>query len=43
MTRSVYDLDQRLRSRALAIMARYSKFDAESEHDCGVFKAGVSI
>ena len=37
MTRSVYDLDQRLRGRVLSVMARYSKFDAESEHDCGVF------
>ena len=37
MTRGVYDHDERLRGRALSIMARYSKFDAESEHDCGVF------
>ncbi len=37
MTRSVYDLDERLRGRALSVMARYNKFDAESEHDCGVF------
>jgi hypothetical protein len=37
MTRSVYDLDQQLRGRALSVMARYNKFDAESEHDCGVF------
>jgi hypothetical protein len=36
MTRSVYDLDERLRGRALSVMARYDKFDADSEHDCGV-------
>ena len=37
MTRSVYDLDERLRGRALSVMARYNKFDDASEHDCGVF------
>lgn len=37
MTPSVYDLDPRLRGRALAVLARYSKFDADSEHDWGVF------
>ncbi len=37
MTRGVYDLDDRLRGRALSVMARYNKFDADSEHDCGVF------
>jgi Protein of unknown function (DUF3768) len=37
MTRGVYDLDQQLRGRALSVMARYHTFDAESEHDCGVF------
>src|SRR5579862_3374640 len=37
MTRNVYDLDDRLRGRALAVLARYNKFDAESEHDSGVF------
>lgn len=37
MTRCVYDLDDRLRGRALSVMARYNKFDADSEHDCGVF------
>jgi hypothetical protein len=37
MTRNVYDLDDRLRGRALAVMARYDKFDRNSEHDCGVF------
>ena len=37
MTRGVYDLDDRLRGRALSVMARYNKFDDDSEHDCGVF------
>ena len=37
MTPSVYELDDRLRGRALSVLARYSKFDADSEHDCGVF------
>jgi hypothetical protein len=37
MTRSVYDLDERLRGRALFVMARYDKFAVDSEHDCGVF------
>ena len=37
MTRGFYDLDEQLRGRALSVMARYTKFDAESEHDCGVF------
>src|SRR5580704_11539765 len=37
MTRSVYDLDDRLRGRALTVLARYNKFDSASEHDCGVF------
>lgn len=37
MTRNVYELDERLRARALAVMARYTAFDADSEHDCGVF------
>ena len=37
MTRGAYDLDKRLRGRALAVMARYNKFDADSEHDHGVF------
>ena len=27
MTRSVYDLDERLRGRALSVLARYNKFD----------------
>ena len=37
MTRGVYDLDDRLRGRALSVLARYNKFDPASEHDCGVF------
>jgi len=37
MTRSVYDLDDRLRGRALTVLARYNKFHLASEHDCGVF------
>lgn len=37
MTRNVYELDDRLRGRALSVMARYNAFDDASEHDCGVF------
>src|SRR5580658_6125671 len=37
MTPSVYDLDDRLRGRALSVLARYDSFDADSEHDSGVF------
>jgi hypothetical protein len=37
MTRSVYDLDDRLRGRALSVLARYNAFDAESDHGGGVF------
>ncbi len=37
MTPGVYDLDDRLRGRALSVMARYRAFDADSEHACGVF------
>jgi hypothetical protein len=37
MTPSVYDLDPRLRGRALAVLARYNKFDADTDHDWGVF------
>ena len=37
MTRNVYELDERLRARALAVMARYNSFDTDSEHDCGLF------
>ena len=37
MTPNVYDLDDRLRGRALSVMASYRTFDADSEHACGVF------
>ena len=37
MTPSVYDLDARLRGRAVYAMSRYKKFDDDSEHDSGVF------
>ncbi len=37
MTRNVYDLDDRLRGRALSVLARYNSFDADSDHDGGVF------
>ncbi len=37
MTPGVYELDARLRGRALCVMSRYKKFDDDSEHDCGVF------
>ncbi len=37
MTPSVYALDNRLRGRALSVMATYRTFDADSEHDRGVF------
>ena len=37
MTPGVYGLDDRLRGRALSVMASYSRFDADNEHDCGVF------
>lgn len=37
MTRNVYDLDDRLRGRALSVLARYNSFAADSDHDGGVF------
>jgi len=37
MTPSVYGLDDRLRGRALAVLARYNKFALDSEHDWGTF------
>ena len=37
MTPSVYELDDRLRGRALSVLARYSTFHADSEHDWGTF------
>ena len=36
MTPSVYELDDRLRGRALSVLARYNKFHPDSEHDWGV-------
>lgn len=36
-TPSVYDLDDRLRGRALCTLARYDKFHPDSEHDWGTF------
>ncbi len=37
MTRGVYELDAQLRGRALSVLARYKKFDKDSEHDWGIF------
>lgn len=37
MTPSVYQLDDRLRGRALLVLARYNKFHPDSEHDWGTF------
>ena len=37
MTPDVYELDARLRGRALWTMSRYKTFDDESEHDRSVF------
>ena len=37
MTPGVYELDDRLRGRALSVLARYRTFDPDSEHDWGVF------
>jgi Protein of unknown function (DUF3768) len=37
MTPSVYQLEERLRGRALFCMTRCSRFAVDSEHDCGVF------
>jgi hypothetical protein len=37
MTKSVYELDDRLRGRALSVLARYDKFHPDSEHDWGTF------
>ncbi len=37
MTPSVYDLDARLRGRAFSVMAKYNRFDENSDHDRGVF------
>jgi hypothetical protein len=37
MTPSVYQLDDRLRGRALSVLARYDSFHPDSEHDWGTF------
>jgi hypothetical protein len=37
MTPRVYDLDDRLRGRALSVLARYGRFHQDSEHDWGTF------
>jgi len=37
MTPSVYQLDARLRGRALSVLACYNKFGPDSEHDWGTF------
>jgi hypothetical protein len=37
MTPGVYDLEARLRGRALYLLSKYTKFDRDSEHDCGTF------
>src|ERR1700683_501010 len=37
ITPSVYELDDRLRGRALSVLARYDKFHPDSEHDWGTF------
>jgi hypothetical protein len=37
MTPSVYDLEPRLRGRALLFLSDYRKFDNDSEHDWGTF------
>jgi hypothetical protein len=37
MTPSIYELDDRLRGRALSVLARYDSFHPDSEHDWGTF------
>jgi hypothetical protein len=37
ITPGVYDLEPRLRGRALSALACYDTFDPESEHDWGIF------
>jgi hypothetical protein len=37
MTPSVYGLEDRLRGRALSVLARYNRFHPDSEHDWGTF------
>lgn len=40
MTPSVYDLEARLRGRAVYVLSKYNKFDDDSEHDWGTFIFG---
>ena len=40
ISRSVYELDPKLRGRALWVLSKYKKFHAESEHDWGTFTFG---
>jgi hypothetical protein len=37
MTPSVYALDDRLRGRALSVLAHYDRFHPDNEHDWGIF------
>jgi hypothetical protein len=37
MTPAVYELDPQLRGRAMCMLAKYKKFNDDSEHDWGVF------
>ena len=37
MTTGVYELDARLRGRAIYVMSKYNKFPDDSERDWGVF------
>lgn len=37
MTPGVYELDARLRGRAMYVLSRYRNFDNDSEHDGGMF------
>jgi hypothetical protein len=37
ITPGVYELDDRLRGRALSVLAAYRNFGPDSEHDWGVF------
>ena len=40
MSRSVYELEPRLRARALWVLSKYKKFADDSEHDWGTFIFG---
>jgi Protein of unknown function (DUF3768) len=37
MTPSVYQLDERLRGRALSVLAHYNRFAPDNDHDWGTF------